>query len=370
MRLRSLSIAVLLAAVSCGLTWLSLQPILFRLFAAIARAHPGERPLLAHTRALLPWHLGLDLALVSGFAYLLLLFLVIRPLERAEQSVARLRRNELELPSRGGGPLLSGFQGSLEALAGALKEEKALTRSQLEALSRTNQQLVQAQTELVASERLATVGKLAAGVAHEIGNPLSGVLGYLSLSRDRARDDERLLDYLDRIEQELQRVSQIVRGLLDLGRPVRGQRGPVVVASLAETCAKLVQADPELRRVQIELAVEPDAVVRGESGPLSQVLLNLLLNAAQAMGGEGTIRLATRTDADAVVISVEDEGPGIPEENLPHLFEPFFTTKAQGKGTGLGLAVSRHLARSLGGVLSAENREGGGARFLLTLPKA
>jgi signal transduction histidine kinase len=224
-----------------------------------------------------------------------------------------------------------------------------------------------AQTELVARERLATVGKLAAGVAHEVGNPLSGVLGYLSLARDKTHEPN-VREYLDLIEQEVQRISAIVRGLLDLGRPVKGTPAPVVLARLAETCVRLVQADPDLRTVQIEAEIDSGLVVRAESGPLSQVLLNLLINAAQAMDGKGIIRVAGRAEEGSVELVVEDEGPGLSADVQAHLFEPFFSTK--GKGTGLGLAVSRHLVASLGGTLTATNREAGGARFSLKLPIA
>lgn len=371
MRLKVASIAFLLASVATGISWLTLQPAILRLIQVETRLVPPGSPAydaILHIRRLLPFHLFLDLFLVTLVCFGVLLFFVVRPAERAEAAISQLGQLELELPApTGGGPLLSRVQAAVRHLANALRDEQRLTRKQLDDLASANERVLVAQTELVAKERLATVGKLAAGVAHEVGNPLSGVLGYLSLARDKS-PDPTVREYLDRIEDEVQRISTIVRGLLDLGRPVKGNPSPLVLAELADTCVRLVQADPELRDVQIEVAVDPSLVVRAESGPLSQVLLNLLLNAGQAMEGKGKVRVLGLAQDDLVELAVEDEGPGLPPEVQARLFEPFFSTK--GKGTGLGLAVSQHLVQGLGGTLTAANREGGGARFSLKLPTA
>lgn len=371
MRLKVASIAFLLASVATGISWLTLQPAILRLIQLETRLVPAGSPAhsaILNIRRLLPLHLFLDLVLVTLVCLFVLIFFVVRPAERAEAAIEQLGQLELDLPpSTGGGPLLSRVQAAVRHLANALRDEQRLTRKQLDDLASANERVMVAQTELVAKERLATVGKLAAGVAHEVGNPLSGVLGYLSLARDKTREPN-VREYLDLIEQEVQRISAIVRGLLDLGRPAKGAPSPVVLERLAETCVRLVQADPELRAVQIETDIDPGLVVRAESGPLSQVLLNLIINAAQAMDGKGNIRVTGRAEEGGVELSVEDEGPGLTPEIQAHLFEPFFSTK--GKGTGLGLAVSRHLVASLGGTLSAANREGGGARFSLKLPTA
>ena len=226
--------------------------------------------------------------------------------------------------------------------------------------------LSRAQTELVAAERLATVGRLAAGVAHEVGNPLAGILGYLSLARMKAPSPE-LKDYLERIDQEVQRIDRIVRGLLDLGRPETSSPLPVEVGTVVETCVRLVRAAPELTGVTVALDLEPGVVARAETGPLSQILINLLLNAAQAMGGQGRVEVLSRRAGDVVQVLVVDAGPGISSEVMARLFEPFFTTKGR-QGTGLGLAVSQRLARGMGGSLTAENVAEGGARFTVTLP--
>jgi C4-dicarboxylate-specific signal transduction histidine kinase len=245
-------------------------------------------------------------------------------------------------------------QATLRRTAEALQAERALTSEQLQALREAHGRLSRAQTELVASERLATVGRLAAGVAHEIGNPLSGVLGYLSLARERARGQPAVLELLTAIDDELQRINQIVRGLLDLGRPPGAELELVPLQPVVERCVRLARAGPEFTHVEVNVSVEDGLVARAQGGPLGQVLLNLLLNAAQAMEGRGQIEVRARRQGAEVVVTVSDSGPGIPPEVLPSIFEPFFTTKSAGQGTGLGLAISRHLVGGMGGRLEAK----------------
>jgi signal transduction histidine kinase len=326
-KLRLFSIAFLLSCLATGLAWLSLNPALLRLLSA-TRSVPSAHSLAEGVRRALPLHLALDLVLATVLAYLLLRF--------AFESLTR---------------------------------EQALTRRQLDELQESHARVSKAQTELVAAERLATVGKLAAGVAHEVGNPLSGILGYLSLARSSLdkTDGARTREYLELIDHEVQRIDAIVRGLLDLGRPAKGQAVPVQVAQLVETCVQLLRAGSDFAHVVVRVEVPPPAVVLAEPGPLSQVLINLLLNAAQAQGGKGSVMLSGQMEGDHFRLLVEDAGPGLSAEVMDHLFEPFFTTKSAGKGTGLGLSVSRHLLERMGGHLSAGNAPGGGARFTVTL---
>ncbi len=373
MRLRLAAIAFLIASLCVGVSWLTLQPILVRLMNVLARLAPADGPelkLLAQMRASLPVLLALDLAIIGAICVGVLYFTVGRGLQATESTVEQLGRLELDLPFQpSGGPLLSRLQQALSRMAEALRAERGVTQKQLRELESANQSLSRAQTELVAAERLAMVGELAAGVAHEIGNPLAGILGYLSLARSRAKGAPELLDCLERTEGEVQRIDQIVRGLLELGRPARGVRGPVELDKIVDASARLVRAGPDFAKVELALALQPHLVVNAEAGPLSQVLLNLLLNAAQAQKGSGAVTVRARADGGQVLLQVEDSGPGLTEEVQQNLFRPFFTTKAAGKGTGLGLAVCQHLVRSMGGQLTAENRPEGGARFTLRLDK-
>jgi two-component system NtrC family sensor kinase len=366
---RIASVAFLLGSLSTGLSWLTLQPALIQLLDLARRlALPGspEAEVLSRVRSFLPFALAMDLVALGVLVYVVLDLTVGRPLRATEAAVEQLGRLELDLPPVSqGGPLLSRFQSALNRMAEALRREQALTRSQLSELRQANERLARAQTELVSAERLATVGKLAAGVAHEVGNPLAGILGYLSLARMRAPTPE-VKEYLEHIDREVHRIDGIVRGLLDLGRPRPTSLAPVDVSQVVQTCVKLVRAGPELSQVTVDFALEPGLLARADAGPLSQIVINLLLNAAQAMGGQGAVRVSSLREGGEARLVVEDTGPGIPQEVMPRLFEPFFSTKG-GKGTGLGLAVSLHLAQSMGGRLTAENAAGGGARFIVHL---
>jgi two-component system, NtrC family, sensor kinase len=311
------------------------------------------------------------LLLVGFLSYGVLHWMVARPLRQAEETVGQIGRLELNLPfGSSGGPLLSRLQSSLRRMAEALLREQALTKNQLADLKKVNRQLSRAYTELASTERLATVGRLAAGVAHEVGNPLAGIMGYLSLAKQRALGNAELMDFLDRIDAELGRIDQIVRGLLDLGRQKKGALVPTDLANLTETCTRLVSRGPDFERVSIELNVPSGLVATADSGALSQVLINLLLNAAQAMDGGGRVVVRGTREGSRVAVEISDFGPGLSPEVQANLFQPFFTTKPAGKGTGLGLAVSMHLVAEMGGQLSAENAENGGARFTVRLASA
>lgn len=371
MKWRIASVAFLLSVVGTGLTWLTLQRPLLALMDAVRQcaAHgPAEASVLARTVGSLPFLLAWDLLLLTVMAYGVLDFMVGRPLRRTEDAVEQLGRLELDVSlPESPGPLLSRIQRALSRMMVALQGEQETTLRQMEALRAANARLAQAQTELISAERLATVGRLAAGVAHEVGNPLAGILGYLSLAGARVKDSE-VQEYLARIDHEVQRIDGIVRGLLEIGRPGWERLGPVDVGHVVETCVQLVKAGRDFSQVEVCLALTPGLLARADSGPLSQIVINLLLNAVQAMGGQGVVRLSTRSEEGDVLLVVEDTGPGIPAEVMPHLFEPFFTTKAPGQGTGLGLAVSLHLTEGMGGRLTAENAPGGGARFSVRLP--
>jgi two-component system NtrC family sensor kinase len=375
MKLRLAAIVFLVAVLATGLTSLSFQPVLAGLMEALRRATvPGSAPALVRTgaREALPLLLGLDLLLVGLSAYAILWLAVARPVQRLEAELAQLERLDLELGPRGpAGPLLFRVEASLRRTASALQVERSLSHQQLDELRLANEDLTRAQEELVTAERLATVGRLAAGVAHEVGNPLSGILGYLSLLRSQAGTAGETRDYVDRIETEVHRINGIVRGLLDLGRPPRPTLTPVDVATVAETSVRLVAAGPDFQTVQVSVDVPEGLTVLADAGPLTQVLINLMLNAGQAVGGQGVVHLEATAEPDAWVrIDILDTGPGIAPEVRPRLFEPFFTTKPGGKGTGLGLAVSQSLVRAMGGTLEVTDAPGWGTCFSVRLPRA
>ncbi len=218
------------------------------------------------------------------------------------------------------------------------------------------------QEKLVQSEKLAGVGRLAAGVAHEINNPLGVILGYLKLLRRRA--DRALDEDLAVVEEEAHRCQEIVSGLLDLSRPALLARVPVSLRELCLAVESLLREAGVLASVSVR--VEGAAAALASPGKLRQVVENLLRNAAEAAGPGGWVRVAIESADGFARLSVEDSGPGLSPTVRERLFEPFFTTRE--RGTGLGLAVSRAIARAHGGELTAGGAAGGGARFTLRLP--
>ena len=241
-------------------------------------------------------------------------------------------------------------------------------------LNRSHEQLTEAQAQLLRSERLASMGQLAAGIAHEVNNPLGSILIYAHLlCEDLAGDAERRAD-AELILREANRCRAIVGGLLDFARQSKVERAPVDLRELAEEAARNVAVqvdDPRLEvRVEAPAALPPAQVDRDQ---LLQVLLNLVRNAADAMpaGGTVTLRLGHAAERGEHVIEVSDTGPGIPAEHMDRLFSPFFTTKPVGRGTGLGLPICYGIVKMHRGSISARNRAPErGAAFEVRLPSA
>jgi signal transduction histidine kinase len=218
------------------------------------------------------------------------------------------------------------------------------------------------QERLVQSEKLAGIGRLAAGVAHEINNPLAVILGYARLLGKNARGP--LADDVRIIEEEAIRARDIVEGLLDLSRPLSQAREAL---NLREICEEVVGRLRDAGGLGgVEVVVEGDAIGQGHPLKIRQVLTNLIRNAAEAAGSKGRVTIRVRDDIQGARVDVEDDGPGLAEQAASRLFEPFFTTKD--KGTGLGLAVSRAIARAHGGDITLSPSPGQGAIFTLTLP--
>jgi two-component system, NtrC family, sensor kinase len=219
------------------------------------------------------------------------------------------------------------------------------------------------QEKLVQGEKLASVGRLAAGVAHELNNPLSVILGYLMIHRRKAGG--RLAKDLWVIEQEAVRCKEIVQDLLELSRPASAAgRLAVDMRVLCDEVVSALRESGQLASCQV--TVEGAGTARGNRERLRQVVVNLVKNAAEAAGGEGRVGVRVAASADVVEVAVSDSGPGIPPASRARIFEPFFTTKAA--GTGLGLAVSLGIARAHGGEITIGQGEAGGARFSLRVP--
>ena len=274
-------------------------------------------------------------------------------------------------------------------------------------LNRMTTRLLEEQTLVVRAEKMASVGRLAAGIAHEIGNPLGAINGYTHLARRRLRD-RGLEDELEAIERETTRIDRIVRGLLDYARPRRTTPESIEIDECVGRVVTMLRDQGALKQVEVRLEIPAGVpALSGDRHELEQTLVNLLLNAVDAMDGNGTVTIAARADSLAslrddtalrkgdspsvlaerernprvrawlhrvgepariVTVTVADSGPGVDPDIMERIFDPFFTTKPPGKGTGLGLAIVARIVDNLGGVVWVRPAREGGAAFVMMFP--
>jgi signal transduction histidine kinase len=239
-------------------------------------------------------------------------------------------------------------------------------------LRHRDEALKEAQSQLVQSEKMAAFGQLGAGFAHEVKNPLAGILGCAQLSMRKLDKGTPLRTNLELIEKETRRCKDIIENLLKFARQEKTVHSVVEVNKVAEDAMAIVNHQLELKQVHLEKDLADDLpLVRGNANQLQQVLMNLIMNAQQAMeGNPGSVKVTTRRIDSQVEVRVSDTGPGIPKEIQAKIFEPFFTTKPGGKGTGLGLSVSFGIVRDHKGEIRIESEPGKGATFIIMLPVA
>jgi two-component system NtrC family sensor kinase len=226
------------------------------------------------------------------------------------------------------------------------------------------------QAQLVRSEKLASLGELVAGIAHEINNPLTGILVFSSLILNDSRLDPALKSDLETIIQETERCAKIVKGLLDFARESVPQKTWTSLSDILDASLALVKNQAMFQNVTLIRDYSSDLpAILADPHQLEQVIINILLNAGHAMAAGGTLSIVTTslTHKNCVVAQIADTGCGIPEENLSKIFDPFFTTK-ETSGTGLGLAVSYGIINSHGGTIEVESLVGIGTTFTIKLP--
>jgi signal transduction histidine kinase len=234
------------------------------------------------------------------------------------------------------------------------------------------QALRNAQAQLIQSEKMAAFGQLGAGIAHEVKNPLAGVLGLVQLTFRSMPDTDPTKATLATIEKETKRCRTIIDNLLRFARPEKVNREPVALATIVADTVALTRHSLSMHGIELRVDVpETLPVIHASGNQIQQVLLNLILNAEQAMDGRGrglvTITAGSAID-DFVEVRITDDGPGIPKQVVDRIFEPFFTTKPAGKGTGLGLSVSFGIVRDHGGTIRVKSEPGRGATFVVRLP--
>jgi len=369
---------------------------------AACHAHPASHPVLG----LVELHVSLEpvdnelgamkarvlvrvlveIALISICILVFTHRFVNRPIRQLVESARAISNMDLDRPVRvdDTSEEIAGLARALELMRIRLKAALAEIREFAQTLERKvaerTQELQAAQQKLQQSERLASLGQLAASVAHEINNPISGVLN-LSMLMQRILGDgplpaERTAEfkkYLAQVTHETARVGRIVSDLLAFSRRGKPQRVKTDLNRVLAATLALVDHKLKLANIQLETNLCADLPeVLCDRSQMQQVFLNLILNAAEAVQtkSDGRIWVSSGVSADArsVWVSIQDSGEGIPEENLARIFEPFFTTKPEGKGVGLGLAVSYGIVQAHGGEIEVRSQAGKGAVFTVTLP--
>jgi len=219
------------------------------------------------------------------------------------------------------------------------------------------------------AEKLAAVGRMAAGLAHEINNPLGNIVGYAKLLLKDQEIVGNRREKLEIIAEQARKGSEIVRGLLDFSRQSRGDKLPVSVNQILANVVRLLAPEAERTGIRLKADYGELPLVRADPKQLEQVFCNLLENALQAVGDSGNIQAITSlTGTDQVTVTVRDDGPGIQPEQRGRIFDPFFTTKPAGEGTGLGLSICLGIVKDHGGVIEVESEPGRGTAFVVNLP--
>jgi two-component system NtrC family sensor kinase len=357
----------------------------------------------------------LSLAVVGLFAlfgHLLIQRLVLVPIRDMVAQVETIAAGEFDRRLAETGPQeLSRLSAAVNHVAERLIRDQAQLAANIQSLDETNRMLTEARDAMVRAEKMASVGRLSAGIAHEIGNPLGAILGYLGLLRRGAEGST--LEMIVAAERESNRIDRIVRGLLDYARARESRLLAMDVNRVVRDTVDLLETQGKLSRIDMDIDLS-DSVppVMGDPYQLQQVLVNLLVNAVDALADTETPRIDVHTrvrpwqqqrrlparrkddppgvdyshrrrlarvagptldpvavsSGQVVEIAVADNGNGIPDDLIDQIFEPFVTTKDPGKGTGLGLAVSARLVETMGGIMRAESVTGGGSTFIVVLP--
>jgi two-component system, NtrC family, sensor kinase len=287
--------------------------------------------------------------------------IILRPVRVLASAMRQYEQGELDAPTE---PLARAPAELASLVTGFHAMARTLHERDLQLKYRTEEQLGK-------TERLAMIGRLSAGVAHEINNPLGGILLFASLLLKQAPKDSSQREGLERICNETKRCQLIVQRLLDFARPREPKLERTVIEQVLERSLQLVAGQSMFHNIAVVKQYEqPAPTASVDPAQLQQVLLNLIVNAAEAMDGRGTLTLVTETveNGRSAQIVVGDTGCGIAREHLDRLFEPFFTTKEGGRGTGLGLSISRGIVETHRGTIWAESGVGEGTSFFVRLP--
>jgi two-component system NtrC family sensor kinase len=301
---------------------------------------------------------------------------IIRPLREMVWATRQIAEGDLsvEIPISSKdeiGQLAESYNHMRARLQQARQELEDYGKTLEEKVEQRSRQLKEIQTQLMQSEKLTSLGRLASGVAHEINGPLTGILTFSHQMMRKLKDNPELQRELEMIAREATRASSVVRGLLDFSRETKPQKHPCSVNDLVLHTLSLLEGQSVFREIRIIKNLDPQVpMILLDANQIQQVFISILLNAADAMPNGGTLTLATQmTPGDSFVrVQFVDSGVGIPEKDLHRIFDPFFTTKGDRRGTGLGLAVSYGIVERHRGQIEVQSKEGEGTAFTVKLP--
>ncbi len=351
-------------------------------FAGSVAIFSDLNPLYEKIRASEPvilGYIGMNALILVLFGIYLLSRTVVRPInrlvvmtEKFDGAIPMMQKDES--PNNEIGRLSQ----SLNHMLRQLDANERKLKENISSLEAANQEIKRAQDEMVESEKMASVGRLATGVAHEIGNPLGIILGYIELLQ---RGDLTLLeqkDVLVRMESEISRIHRIIRDLLDFSRPSAAEPHDTNAHEILEEVLAVLSPQPLFEKVQVRRLLEAEAViVKVVQDSLKQVFLNIIMNAVDAMADErdcagdsrgSILTLESFNEKGFLIIRFSDTGCGMNPDDIKRIFDPFFTTKAPGKGTGLGLSICYTIMDQAGGRIRAESEPGGGTTLILEIP--
>ncbi|WP_419661290.1 two component system sensor histidine kinase [Desulfosarcina variabilis str. Montpellier] len=314
-----------------------------------------------------------------------LLRLYYRPLKRLANLAETFRDEEnLFFSVRKEDNEFSVLSSSLNKMLNRIAEDKKVLKDTIGSLRNANKELKKAQNDVIRAEKMASVGRLTSGIAHEIGNPIGIVLGYLDLLKQSDLSADDRIDFIDRSEKEITRINNIIRQMLDMSRSSPGETKPVSMHQLLKDLVSVFSYQSAAAHINIHLSLGAmNDIVFADPDQLRQVFLNILLNAVDEVNAhcadDAWIRIITEQSGletneshlsgqAAITVTIEDSGPGIDPSHLPRIFDPFYTTKEPGKGTGLGLSVSFMIIERLGGHISVDQHAASGAAFHVVLP--
>lgn len=329
-----------------------------------------ENARLNRSRQMLIAYFALDFILLLGLGSFVLSRIIVNPINRLLTATEKITGGQYgQKLNVSGGAELARLATAFNEMASALRNKDCQVTEQMTALEKANTDLRQAREETLRTERMASIGLLAAGMAHEIGTPIASIMGYAELSASEQPDNPAIQDYARRITEDCSRIDRIVRGLLDFSRP-RTQSGENAdVRDVVISTLDLMTQQGAFKQLHLSTEIgEGSLPARCDQHQLQQVVINLLLNSRDATPAGGTIMVRARREQACIRLDVIDSGAGIPDELMKLVFEPFFTTKPPGKGTGLGLAISARIVDGFGGRITVASKEGEGSCFSVWLP--